>query len=103
VTRDAASGRLLYRYETPGPDGAETARIAPSPVQWDRFWSAVERLGVWEWEAEYSRRPPPDSMTWELELAHDGRRVRSRGHGEGPTTLPDLIVALSELLGGRDL
>jgi hypothetical protein len=104
VSLAPSRGVVLYRYATRPGDRADTAEIRPSEVQWKRFWSAVERLGVWDWRSRYGRRPPPpDAVSWELELAHEGRSMRSSGYGEGPPTLTDLIGALSALVGGRDL
>ena len=104
VELDRARGVLRYRYEWAVRDRVETAEIRPDAAAWRRFWTAVERLGVWRWKESYRRHPlPPDSSSWGLELAHEGRRIRTGGVGATPDRFGELVAALSTLAGGRDL
>ncbi len=43
-------GKLWYRHDR--AEGSEVS-VTPSATDWERFWTAMDRIGVWSWEARY--------------------------------------------------
>jgi hypothetical protein len=98
------------RFDRIRPSGADSAVFRPSPREWDRFWRAVARLGVWQWADGFERGRATGEPTWSLELALGNRRLRTSGFdaypplAEGPQVTPlfaSFCAAVSRLAGGR--
>jgi hypothetical protein len=85
------------------PDGQERSDVEPSPEDWKRFWSRLEELGVWRWEAHYSdpERNQPDGVAWSLEIRRGDRSSSSRGYNAFPETFAGLREAIETELGAR--
>jgi hypothetical protein len=104
-------GRL--RFECAGRSASETRTFRPSPLEWERFRQALDRLGVWQWADGFERGGNGESNgepTWSLELAWAGRRLRTAGFdaypplAEGPDVTPvfaGFCAAVSRLVGDR--
>jgi hypothetical protein len=101
------SGHL--KLESLGPRSL-SAVLRPSLREWERFWHAVTRLGVWQWADGYDRGGRSGSPSWSLELVVGDRRLRTSGFdaypplAEGPEPSPEFArfcAAVSRLVGGR--
>ena len=71
-------GKLLYRT-----DGLE-AEVAPSAAEWKAFWVAIDRAGVFRWQANYDDPDILDGTHWSLDLSDGWRGVRSFGSNAYP-------------------
>ena len=91
----SAGGTVLERKE-----------VSPTERQWQRFWTTVERIGVWSWADGY--RGADEHERWLLELARADRRISTGGMGAYPpvsaaTPSPEflrLCAAVEKLVGG---
>ena len=102
-------GRRL-RFDQLRPIGSDSSVFRPSLREWERFWQAVARLGVWQWADGFERGGRGGEPTWSLELALAGRRLRTAGFdaypplAEGPELTPvfaSFCAAVSRLVGGQ--
>lgn len=98
------------RLECLGPHRGHSVAFRPSVREWERFWHAVTRLGVWQWADGYDRGRRSGAPSWSLELALGDRRLRTAGFdaypplAEGPELTPvfaSFCAAVSRLVGGR--
>ncbi len=99
------NGRVLFY-----PDGwwikeTPAVEIKPSDGRWQLFWSALDQLGVWNWQGDYSAGVMCGTP-WELLIEHDGRAIRCSGNtwraGATPARFQEFISALIGLLGLPD-
>ena len=84
------SGLWHTTTEFSDPSTERKRRLEPTPAQWVEFWQAVEQLGVWDWQPDYTTPDVCDGTGWSLELRHAGRSVVSGGDngypgGDGPS------------------
>ena len=92
------------RYElTDERTGAhDVVELAPGERDWRRFWSALERAGVWDWSSEYDDFSAVDAPSWSVEISFGDRQVRSAGMSSyppdplGPDEAPDGLASESE-------
>jgi hypothetical protein len=100
-----ANGRLVYY-----PDGwwarmSAAVEVMPSDAQWQAFWSALDRVGAWSWQGDYSAGVSCGTP-WELVIERGGQTVRCSGNtwraGATPARFREFIDALVELLGLPD-
>jgi hypothetical protein len=76
-------------------------RLAPPPEAWERFWTHIDSLGVWQWKSEYSssKSSLPDGQSWSLTLGHGAKQVKSKGYNAVPeaySTFRDAVRGLME-------
>jgi hypothetical protein len=95
-------GRLWYR---PSEYVENHVSVVPTVQDWEAFWSAIDRIGVWQWQPRYDDPDILDGTQWTLELMNGPRRVKSfgsnsypggtdRGHAQPFEQLLDAIGAL---------
>ena len=60
----------------------ERAEASPSNREWQRFWSTVERIGVWKWADSF--RGEGSDEHWRLQVAHGDRRLSTGGRSAFP-------------------
>jgi len=60
----------------------ERAEASPSTREWQRFWSTVERLGVWKWADSFQGWGSGEQ--WLLQLARGDRRLSTGGRAAFP-------------------
>jgi hypothetical protein len=99
------------RLDCVGPNGwRDSASFRPNPSEWERFWRAASRLGVWQWADGFDRGRRDGVPTWSLQLAVADRRLRTTGFeaypplAEGPKRTPvfaGFCAAVSRLVGDR--
>jgi hypothetical protein len=84
--------------------------IAPSKVEWERFWDEMEELGLWDWEADYDKCCMVDGYSWTIKISKGSKSIDSSGMNAAPThicgdgvrsSLEDLLDALEDLTGFR--
>lgn len=59
--------------------------VRPTGRQWTRFWNALDKLDVWNWDRDYV--PPGlvlDGTNWSVDIELRGRRLRSGGSNAYP-------------------
>lgn len=69
--------RVVWRFGR-GED-IEEHELTPVPEDWVTFWDALDRAGIWQWDARYETEGVVDGTYWHLVAEHDGRRVESSG------------------------
>ena len=73
-------GKLRYRsHEAPSE-----VPIVPSGVDWESFWTAMDRIGVWNWQARYNDRETLDGTQWSIDISKGSRSVRCFGSNAYP-------------------
>jgi hypothetical protein len=104
------NGELSYRTgtdffdKTTGP-----LRCTPDQDRWASFWTAIERIGVWDWKPDYSDTGVLDGTQWSLRMRHNGRVMSSEGDNDYPggvdaefsddSPFGQFLAALAQLLG----
>jgi hypothetical protein len=58
--------------------------VVPTVQQWEAFWTAIDRIGVWSWEERYDTREVCDGVQWEIDIIYAGRRIRCFGSNKYP-------------------
>lgn len=99
-----AAGRMIYRQGLYGRDEI----VDPTPRAWRRFRAALDRLGVWDWRAEYYT-PACDGSSWAIKIRYADREIESSGSNGYPGTegadeseeFASFLTAVRDLLGGR--
>jgi hypothetical protein len=100
----SAGSRLEYRCGR-GERVLERAEASPSTREWQRFWSTVERLGVWKWADSFQGGEGGEQ--WLLRLARGDRRLSTGGRSAFPPLAaadptPQFLAlcgAISQLVG----
>jgi hypothetical protein len=87
--------------------------ITPGAAQWARFWSDLDRIGVWDWKPDYSDPGVLDGQGWQLEITHAGRTLNTRGDNGYPggvdaeyddsSPFGQFLTALRNLTGIKDI
>lgn len=96
----ALQGRRLS-YRARSGEGRDKKRaLAPTPEQWEEFWSALHRAGVWGWKERYPNPGIVDGTMWSIEIEHEGRSITSRGDNAFPKRFDAFLEAVRRLLGG---
>jgi hypothetical protein len=96
VTTEGGVVRIVRGRERPED-------LRPTGEEWARFWSAVDSVDAWRWEASYGREIK-DGSPWWLELRYQGRVLATSGNGfedHAPVGIRRLMLALNQLLGRR--
>jgi hypothetical protein len=77
-----------------------TERLKPPPEEWERFWTRIDSLGVWQWKSDYHdpKRDWPDGESWALTLRHGARQMKSKGYNAVPDAYSKLRSAVYELI-----
>jgi hypothetical protein len=70
------SGKV--RIQTGWPFTPKPAMIEIPADRWTAFWREVDQIGVWNWKTEYNRMVL-DGTSWDLEIAHKGRSLKTYG------------------------
>lgn len=76
------SGALEYStqgLQVPAP----IERLEPTAEAWARFWQALHRAKVWEWQPVYESGAL-DGTQWQLTLAHGTHRISTHGSNAYP-------------------
>ncbi|MGE5597926.1 MAG: hypothetical protein ACM3XS_00930 [Bacteroidota bacterium] len=100
-----AAGRVFYGRELYGRDEI----VDPAPKAWSRFRAALDRLGVWDWRAEYYTQAC-DGTSWAVKIRYPDREIESSGSNGYPGSggadeseeFAELLTAVRDLLGGRE-
>lgn len=100
---------LFYDYAEYGYEWQEPVELHPLPEEWQRFWAALDRIGVWEWKPRYANEGIVDGTSWKVEIEYSGRRIESAGLNAYPSAdrpggkdpFNEFCIAVSRLIGGR--
>jgi hypothetical protein len=78
-----------------------TEHLSPTPEAWERFWTRIEAIGVWQWKADYDdpKRNWPDGESWALTLRTGARQVKSKGYNAVPDAYGEFRDAVYKLIG----
>jgi hypothetical protein len=87
------SGLTLYR-------GDGEAKHEPTSDEWASFWTAMDRLGVWEWGGVHEDDGVSDVGSWSLNIARGERVMSCRGRNGAPSEFASFEQALNGLTGG---
>lgn len=73
--------------------------IRVSADAWQRFWSRVDTLSVWQWKASNTSEASNqmDGSAWSLELTHAGHHISAKGYNAQPETYAAFREALYSL------
>lgn len=107
-------GRLLRYRAWRGGDPASAPMevpIQPDPAAWERFWAAMDAIGVWHWCGRYDADDlgPTSGPGWVVRMDHGRRFVDASGLAAFPDGEPGrpgpafrrLCRELSALAGNR--
>ena len=77
-----------------------TERLEPPPEAWERFWTRIDSLEVWQWKSDYSSSMStlPDGESWSLNLGHSAKQVKSKGYNAVPDAYSKFRSAVYELI-----
>ena len=87
-------GHLAYMIP-----GRLTLKIQPEEDDWLAFWEMLDLLEAWDWQREYGEREKGGKW-WEVDIRHNGRRLRALGGAETPDGFDAFTAALTRLMGG---
>lgn len=62
----------------------ERAEIVPTKVAWEKFWTAMDKVRVWEWKSRYDNYHVLDGLVWSLQIDRGDHRVDSGGRNGYP-------------------
>lgn len=85
-------GKLWYRTDE------STVPVVPSADEWERFWTAIDHIGVWSWEARYDDLDVCDGTQWEIDIRQGSRRVRCFGSNAYPEPFQEFLAAVKALV-----
>ena len=98
---------LLYKCYDYGYELKTTEEIVPTLQEWRSFRCALDEIGIWEWEAEYSDPGILDGTSWKVEIGWGNKAISSRGRNDYPggdydsSEFKAFIRAVQRLIGGR--
>ncbi len=99
---------LLYKCYGYGYELKATEMIIPSLAQWESFMQTLDKIGVWNWQPEYSNPGILDGTSWRVEIAWGNKKILSQGNNNYPggeydsNEFQTFIRALSILIGGKE-
>jgi len=93
-------GKRVADMKGKGGFDEKVEQLKPSPEAWERFWARVDSLGIWEWKPDYSssRSSMPDGDSWNLNLKHGKKQVKSKGYNAVPERYSDFRAAAYNLI-----
>lgn len=107
------SALRYYVSEWHPPDRLE-AVIEPTQEGWERFWAAMDEVGLWTWKASYHAPGVMDGTQWDVEMKRGRRHVKTSGSNRYPGYREEGVEdgmptqrferftkAVSALIGGR--
>jgi hypothetical protein len=98
-------GQLRYRAFGLGHRPKRTQRKAPCPspvaVDWQAFWDELDKIGTWDWKANYREAGVVDGTGWSVEITYNGRELKSHGSNAYPSQFDNFLKAIQKLVGGR--
>ncbi|WP_457637113.1 hypothetical protein [Oceanithermus sp.] len=93
--------RLVWQRTSAAGDVLEEAELDPGPEAWNRFWRALDELGVWGWQAYYEPEYPTCGGTqWGAWIEYGGRVLKASGRDAWPPGFEGYLAAVRELIGG---
>jgi hypothetical protein len=73
--------------------------VPPARTAWLRFWSRLDRDGVWQAPPTASRAiTPPQENHWSLEIRHGPQRVMADGTGALPPVVRAVRASIDQLI-----
>lgn len=102
-------GKLTYE-SSPGMYAlAAIEEVAPGSKAWVKFWTELDAVGVWSWDACYDNSSAHGTH-WFVHIAKGERCIKAEGENAYPGTngldstdnFDRFLKALRELLGGVD-
>ncbi len=103
-------GTLFYDRSDHGYELVETVSLQPDDKEWEKFWSKLDEIGIWEWNPEYSNPDIMDGTNWSVEINRGDQSVDSQGSNCFPGNCSEddsgpfgqFCEAVSKLAGGRE-
>jgi len=75
------------RYRTGNSSSVLASRevlSTPDAVHWAIFWQTLDRIGVWNWDPDYTDPSIRGGEGWALEIRHGDRKVHTGGTNAYP-------------------
>ncbi len=84
--------------------------IRPEAIDWQRFWSELDKIKIWEWEQRYDNPHVLDGTSWSVHIEYQGKSLKSSGSNAYPDSkgaAPGKVFkkfcrAVSNLVDGKD-
>jgi HEAT repeat protein len=74
-----ASDRTFGYSPRFGLDHGDRRSGTPGASQWERFWTILDALGVWQWNGYHGEEGICDGGDWDLFIEHNGRSIHAAG------------------------
>ena len=71
-----------FELDGVNPDVAFSS--SPDTQAWQSFWEKVDKLGIWDWHANYDDPGVLDGVSWELSMRYHERVIQSCGTNSFP-------------------
>jgi hypothetical protein len=75
---------VCVRWQFGREAAVETDESTPPSDEWVRFWDALDRARIWDWDANYETPVVSDGTYWHLAAERGGARVESAGSNGYP-------------------
>jgi len=77
-------GQLGYKVFRGSRKPKPTRKHKPSDEGWQEFWAGLDRIGVWDWEPNYTEPGTVDGTQWSLEIDYNDRKLKTGGSNAYP-------------------
>ncbi len=97
--------RLIYKTYGDRYKLLNTQEINPTEDQWLTFWTAINKINIWEWETRYEDPGVMDGTSWRVCIQYGNRSIESSGSNKYPGGTDDakdfglFLRAFRKLLG----
>ena len=81
---DLQGDHLLYESIHGDCSSTRSRKTRPAAEDWLSFWQELDRLEVWDWQAEYANPGVCDGTQWEVGIQYGEQRVHSVGDNSNP-------------------
>ena len=72
-------GKLEYQIMGEGYHLENTKILSPSKKKWERFWTQMEKIDIWNWDKGYESFAC-DGTEWHIVIDYDGKKIESSGN-----------------------
>ena len=110
-----ANDTVVYGSRTVGEDSFREEVIIPTAEQWQSFWTALDKIGIWKWCSSYSTPDVLDGTGWSVKIVRGDRTIETGGLNgypggrtgqeckDDPTKrFNTFLRAVRDLVGGRE-
>ena len=92
---------LVWQRTSAAGDVLDEEVLYPDEADWRTFWSELDGLGVWDWDAYYEPEYPTCGGTlWAVWLEHGGKMLKASGRDAWPPNFDAYLEAVRKLTAG---